>query len=49
MQWAAVNYYHKALHLGCYSSPRNVPPLKCSVAQEVLQSVTIYIQLNSDQ
>ena len=21
--WKAVNYYHKALHLGCYSSPRS--------------------------
>ena len=49
MQRAAVNYYHKALHLEFYSSPRNVPSLKCSVAQDVLQSVTIYIQLNSDQ
>ena len=22
-RWSAVNYYHKALHLGCCSSPRS--------------------------
>ena len=48
MQDEAVNYYHKALHLGCCSSPRsasaNVPNFEILVRDHPFSMNNIYFE-----